>query len=73
MRTGTTLAGAALVLWAALALPAGAQDEAGLAGRLLVAEPSIADPRFAETVIYIVSHDDQGAFGLIVNRPLSRA
>jgi putative transcriptional regulator len=73
MRTGRTLAGAALALWAAFALPAGAQDEAGLAGRFLVAEPSIADPRFAETVIYIVSHDDQGAFGLIVNRPLGRA
>jgi hypothetical protein len=44
MRTGRTLAGAALALWAAFALPAGAQDEAGLALRFLVAEPSIPTP-----------------------------
>ncbi len=39
-----------------------------LAGQLLVASPAIKDPRFAKTVIYMVNHDQQGAFGLIVNR-----
>lgn len=39
-----------------------------LVGQLLVASPSIADPRFAETVIYMISYDDDGAMGLVVNR-----
>ena len=39
-----------------------------LAGQLLVATPKIKDPRFFKTVIYMVNHDLQGAFGLIVNR-----
>lgn len=39
-----------------------------LAGQLLVAAPKMGDPRFAETVIYMVKHDESGAFGLIVNK-----
>ncbi|MBL6959298.1 MAG: YqgE/AlgH family protein, partial [Rhodospirillales bacterium] len=39
-----------------------------LTGKLLVASPKMADPRFAETVIFMVNHDAKGAFGLIVNR-----
>ena len=39
-----------------------------LAGQLLVASPRIGDPRFARTVIYMVSHDKDGALGLVVNR-----
>lgn len=38
-------------------------------GRLLVAASRLADPRFAETVVLVVEHDDNGAFGLVVNRP----
>ncbi len=38
------------------------------AGRLLVASPRMRDPRFAETVIFLVRHDERGAQGLIVNR-----
>ena len=41
-----------------------------LTGKLLVAKPSMADPRFRETVIFMARHDKSGAFGLIVNRPL---
>jgi putative transcriptional regulator len=44
-----------------------------LAGQLLVASPRIMDPRFQKTVIYMISHDAQGAFGLIVNRATGRA
>ena len=40
------------------------------AGKLLVATPEMGDPRFAETVIYMVAHDAEGAMGLIVNRPI---
>ena len=41
-----------------------------LAGQLLVASPEIGDPRFAHTVILIVHHDEGGAFGIVINRPV---
>jgi putative transcriptional regulator len=41
-----------------------------LTGQLLVAAPDMSDPRFAETVIFIVKHDVHGAMGLVVNRVL---
>jgi putative transcriptional regulator len=41
-----------------------------LAGQLLVATQKLGDPRFAETVIYMVDHDAKGAMGLIVNRAI---
>jgi putative transcriptional regulator len=43
-----------------------------IAGQLLVATPEMRDPRFVETVIYIVKHNAEGAFGLVINRPLAR-
>jgi putative transcriptional regulator len=43
---------------------------ASLAGQLLVASPSMGDPRFAGTVILMVKHDKDGAFGIVVNRPI---
>ena len=39
-----------------------------LTGQLLVASPRIGDPRFTRTVIYMVSHDKDGALGLVVNK-----
>ena len=44
-----------------------------LTGQLLVASPRIQDPRFQKTVIYMISHDAKGAFGLIVNRATGQA
>jgi putative transcriptional regulator len=41
-----------------------------LAGELLIAAPSMADPRFVRTVILMVRHDRNGAFGIVINRPL---
>jgi putative transcriptional regulator len=38
-------------------------------GRLLVAQPSMLDPNFARTVIFVVHHDADGAFGIVLNRP----
>lgn len=35
----------------------------------LIAMPHMADPRFAQTLIYLVEHNQDGAMGLIVNRP----
>ena len=40
-----------------------------LTGRLLVAVPQMVDPNFARTVVLICEHNDQGALGLILNRP----
>lgn len=41
-----------------------------VAGRLLVASPKLTDPNFERTVVYIGMHDRDGAFGLVLNRPL---
>lgn len=41
-----------------------------LAGRLLVASANMGDPRFQNSVIYMVEHNSGGAMGLIVNNPL---
>lgn len=38
-------------------------------GKFLAAGTNIKDPRFAETVIFLVDYGPQGAMGLIVNRP----
>lgn len=48
----------------------GAGPAGSLAGHLLVASERMDDPNFARTVIYMVEHNRDGAFGLIVNRPL---
>ena len=40
-----------------------------LRGRLLVAAPSLRDPRFVRSVILIAEHDDDGAMGLVLNKP----
>jgi putative transcriptional regulator len=42
------------------------------AGQLLVATAEMGDPRFAETVIYMVKHNAEGALGLVINRPLAK-
>jgi putative transcriptional regulator len=43
---------------------------ASLAGQVLIATPSMADPRFSRTVIYMVKHDRNGALGIVINRPV---
>ena len=43
---------------------------ASLVGRLLVATPLLEEPTFARTVVLVCAHDEQGAFGLVLNRPL---
>ncbi|MEO8652336.1 MAG: YqgE/AlgH family protein [Hyphomicrobiaceae bacterium] len=39
-----------------------------LSGQLLVAMPTMSDRRFRRSVIYMCSHSDEGAMGLIVNQ-----
>jgi putative transcriptional regulator len=40
-----------------------------LAGQLLLASPSLRDPNFARSVVLIGVHNDEGAMGVILNRP----
>ena len=42
-----------------------------LAGRLLVATPGLEDPNFRRTVVLVLRHDDDGALGVVLNRPLA--
>jgi len=41
-----------------------------LQGQLLVASPKLLDPNFFRSVVLMVQHNDEGALGLILNRPL---
>lgn len=38
-------------------------------GKLLIAGPNLADSNFWRTVVLIVEHSDEGALGLVLNRP----
>jgi putative transcriptional regulator len=40
-----------------------------LTGRLLIATPSLEDPRFSRAIIYVCAHDEDHAMGVVVNRP----
>ncbi|MDW4550552.1 YqgE/AlgH family protein [Defluviimonas sp. D31] len=40
-----------------------------LSGKLLIAMPGMGDPRFDHSVVFICAHSDDGAMGLIVNKP----
>lgn len=42
-------------------------------GALLVAAPMLDDPPFARSVIFVVDHDEEGAVGLVINRPTTLA
>lgn len=65
---------AAVALFAAAMLVAAAapdsSDTGSLVGQLLIAAPTIGDARFAHTVILMVRHDKEGAFGIVINRPV---
>jgi len=39
------------------------------AGMLLVATPALLDPNFVDTVVLLLDVDDQGALGVVLNRP----
>ena len=48
---------------------ADSSDSSELSGKLLIAMPGMGDPRFAHAVIYVTAHSDEGAMGLMVNKP----
>ena len=44
-----------------------------LRGKLLLAAPVLKDPNFARTVVFIAEHSEEGAMGLVLNRPSDAA
>lgn len=38
-------------------------------GQLLIAGPTLTDPNFFRTVVLIIEHSEEGALGLVLNRP----
>lgn len=43
-----------------------------LSGRLLIASPYLSDGNFLRSVVFMIRHDVEGAFGLAINRPTDR-
>jgi putative transcriptional regulator len=44
-----------------------------LEGHLLIASPRLLDPNFFRTVVLMVRHDEDGALGLVLNKPSSKS
>lgn len=42
-------------------------------GRLVVASPTLGDPNFHRTVVFLLAADDEGALGVVLNRPSETA
>jgi putative transcriptional regulator len=62
--------GPAALLQAALPTLTDLPRHDSLAGQLLIAAPTMTDPRFYQAVILMVRHDRDGALGIVVNRPV---
>lgn len=41
-----------------------------LTNHFLIAMPTLDDPNFSKTVTYICAHNDEGAMGIVINRPM---
>jgi putative transcriptional regulator len=57
-------------VWSESATPA---ENTSLAGQLLIASPEMEDPRFDHAVILIVQHNESGALGIMINRPVEQS
>ena len=45
----------------------------GLAGSILIAHPSLLDPNFRRTILFITASDSgEGSFGFVINRPTGK-
>lgn len=47
--------------------------EESLRGSLLIASPALVDPNFARTVVLLTEHGEEGAMGVVLNRPSEAA
>jgi putative transcriptional regulator len=52
-----------------LAMPGPAASGLNLANHFLIAMPSIQDPVFGGTVVYVCEHNDKGVLGVVINKP----
>jgi putative transcriptional regulator len=43
---------------------------ANFTGHFLIAMPGMVDPHFAHTLTYVCEHSDEGALGIVVNKPI---
>jgi putative transcriptional regulator len=43
-----------------------------LEGHFLLASPQLLDPNFVRTVVLLIEHNDNGALGLVINRPTGK-
>lgn len=48
----------------------GSMVTVNLTDHFLIAMPNMVDPNFSRTLTYVCEHNDQGALGLVVNRPI---
>ena len=44
-------------------------DRSFLTGQFLIAMPAMGDPNFEHTVTFVCEHNEEGALGLVINRP----
>jgi len=47
------------------------EADSSLTNQLLIAMPGMLDPNFSTTVTLICEHNDEGALGIVINRPLT--
>lgn len=47
----------------------GSADKTELEGCLLIASPRMIDPLFGQSVVFVLEHDEQDSFGILLNRP----
>lgn len=52
--------------------PKSTKPPANLAGSLLLAHPALRDPNFVRTVVMMSVHSEEGAMGVVLNRPLGK-
>ncbi|MDX1914693.1 MAG: YqgE/AlgH family protein [Methylophilus sp.] len=45
-------------------------ENMNLTGQFLIAMPAMQDPYFSKTVTYICTHNEDGAMGVVINRPM---
>lgn len=48
-------------------------DDQSLAGHFLVASRYLRDPNFVKSVVLMIRHDDEGAVGVVINRPADKS
>ncbi len=50
----------------------GMLEETNLTGQLLIAMPALTGPPFGQSVILLCAHTDDGAMGIVLNKPLAK-